>query len=318
MKRAAIAGLLLLACDPAPPRDGEPSVPRSAPREHSSAPPARDASSKLPSAAPTRPSSSGDDAPSPPPVYVKRDRPTEGEWAGAELVQTRPGPPIGCSVKRLGDWVRAKCSGDPTPEPLEPMPPRASRVFHGGRAVELRLIPGDEVRVAASYNQPRTKVYAAWPMDEAEPTVVYVQGLAGREPAVLERDPPQPVPATPPGTQPPPMPGDWAKSTPVNTAPDSSRYDDCDMRTLRGWVRVRCADAMFFDPHVRATLEQFGQPGVDQIMRPGGAVGEVVFRIEPGKSIRFESGSYPVKAIVRVDWPQGADRPSVLALEKKP
>jgi hypothetical protein len=57
---------------------------------------------------------------------------------------------------------------------------------------------------------------------------------------------------------------------------------------------------------------------VDQIARPAGAASELVFRIEPGKSIRFESGSHPVAAILRVEWPQGADRPSVLSLEKKP
>jgi hypothetical protein len=220
-------------------------------------------------------------------------------------------------VKRIADWVFVKCTGDVAPDPMEPILPRASRVFHEGRGTELRLVPGDEVRFQASFEQPRTKVYAAWPTDEPEPSVVYVQGLTGRESAALEREPAKPVPATPPGAQPPPMPGDWAKSTPVNTATDSARFEDCDMRLLRGWVRLRCADTSFFDPLVRSTLEQFGQPGVDQIMRPGGSVSELVFRIEPGKTIRFESGGYPNKAILRVEWPQGADRPSVLSLEKK-
>lgn len=316
---ASLPLLVLLGCDSGSSRDLSVSSRSATSSEVVGSARQPNAASALLPASPTQASQDRVGPMTTPPLYMKRDRPSAEEWAGAVALPRRGGDSSSlCAAKKLADWISVECARELSPVLIDSLTTPEARVFAtSSSGVEVRLMPGDEVRLKTLLGSGRVKVYAAWPMDESEPSVVYVQGLTARELPLLELDPPEAVPATLPGAQPPPMPGDWAKSTPVNTASESSRFDDCDLRLLRGWVRVRCADSFFFNPLVRATLEQFGQPGVDQIMRPGGSVAELVFRLEPGKSIRFESGGYPATAVLRVEWPQGADRPSVLSLEKK-
>jgi hypothetical protein len=183
------------------------------------------------------------------------------------------------------------------------------------------LLPGDELRVECAehvaWTKLRTKVYLAWPQDEPEPLRAEVREVAGATPSGLELDPPVPIPASTAGTMPPPKPGDWAKSTSVNTAPKDHRHPDCDLRFLRGWGRLRCVGhgALIF--REQASFGDFGKVDADYYVRREFDLGEIVFRMEPGRSIRFEWSPYIGAPLFRVEWPAGADRPSVLAVETK-
>jgi hypothetical protein len=223
--------------------------------------------------------------------------------------------------KRLGDWVLVRSNHGEMPRLEDELPDKAGRIFMGQHQLELRLAPGDELRVGCNsggrWVAVRSKVYLAWPQDEAEPLRAEVRELVGAAYSELELDPPVPLPASGPGGAPPPKPGDWSKSVAVNTASPEERHADCDLRFLRGWGRLRCRAFGFRESQPKAALDVFGKEGEDYLVRIGGWMGEIVFRTQPGSSIRYEWGPYVGKPVLRVEWPKGADRPSVFAVEKK-
>jgi hypothetical protein len=266
--------------------------------------------------------SAATELPKAPPAYVKRDRPSAEEWATApDLPAVPPYGPKVCLGKRLGDWILVRSSGGQSPQLLDAFPNKDGRLFTGAQQLELRLLPGDEVRVECAerhgWSKLRTKVFLAWPMDEPEPLRVEVREVTGATPSGLESEPPVPVPVSPPGTTPRPMPGDWAKSAAVNTAPKGSRHGDCDLRFLRGWGRLRCVSNGALIWREQASFGDFGKVDADYYVRREFNLGEIVFRTEPGRSIRFEWSPYIGAPLLRVEWPAGADRPSVLAVETK-
>lgn len=250
-----------------------------------------------------------------PPKFQASPRPDAPEWTTAPECPVRDGMrPSKCSCKSVREWFLVDCGFGVDFWPASSPGPVSGDAFHNGMkgTFEFRARPGNELRYTTSGSGVHAKLFVAWPSDEPAPTIATLTQITPDNPAFLELSSPQPIPSMAAGAAPKPLPGDWAKGVQVNSAAEAERPRLCDVRVLRGWLRLRCAapgSVPLLEP-----AEVLGVRDKDFYMVSQTNTLELTVRLEPGAVRTAKLWLNEIHADLKVDWPQGAEAPSEVSL----
>lgn len=120
------------------------------------------------------------------------------------------------------------------------------------------------------------------------------------------------IPEIPEGRSKPPTVAEWRDAATINTQDANSQPEGCFMKIVREWLKVNCEGKV-----TEVTdMEEFGTENADyfQSVTPGKSA-DFVVRVRKGKTmklkiLRSEKGN----ASLFVNWPQTADKPTIVAL----
>ena len=154
----------------------------------------------------------------------------------------------------------------------------------------------------------------------AAPAVTAPQAASAATPSVAEKveeEEDGPVPEIPEGRSKPPTLAEWADAPEINTQEANSQPDKCFMKIVREWLKVNCAG----DITHTSDMKNFGKEGANFFkFVQEGKKADFVVRLREGKvmKLRIHRGKEDHGASLFVNWPQGKDRPTIVALGKLP
>lgn len=122
---------------------------------------------------------------------------------------------------------------------------------------------------------------------------------------------PNGIPEIPDGRSKPPTVAEWGSATNVNTASKGAQPSNCYMKIVREWLKVHCDGFM---QHV-TNEEGLGAEGVEHFTWVNDKVADVVVRVRKGQSMKLRIVRDGQTVAMFTNWPAGAPRPTVMALQ---
>ncbi|NUP12483.1 MAG: hypothetical protein HOW73_41085 [Polyangiaceae bacterium] len=256
-------------------------------------------------------------------------RPTAEEWAAAKdvnMAKVRRHPQ--CTIKGVREWLRIECVNVLRPIMRLTGLEKDKDYFESGAplgangfldVLELRVDPG---RVFITEGlQPTSLLYIARPSDEPAPTDVRLAlATPGTSPVVTR--PVEPIPEIRANeTSKRPRDGDWEKGVSVNTADSKRQANECDLRVLGDWLRVRCGP---LPGHVESGFgpgKGLGQKGRDffesseEYLELRVYVAELVIHLRRPMNALQIVDVVPWRTL-KITWPADEPRPTEISLTK--
>lgn len=338
MKRRSVGWVIglsfLVACEE-PPAETKPSAApparsaASSRSQPSAAPSAVASASVTPSAQPVASvaaSSAVSAAPSAPPAAVsaswpKEDAPAPAKeaWTGAEEINTADAKiqAKGCKLVHIGEWFKAVCKSRSSVMPEGQTGKSGTDYFaksgNEGEVV-VRAKPGSVLGFSFSGGaDPKAHLRLAWPTTAASPTTAMFDVAQTTTLEVAQAKEVGDIPDMPAETgEPMPPPADWIDGVAVNTAPKGNRVQPCSLRVVRRWLRRDCGGMV-----TAPSIDGGGASGKDYIDKPDIYRSLLFLKLHDGMKV-YSAFSVATttqgekKGELKVEWPAGAPKPTVI------
>jgi hypothetical protein len=123
------------------------------------------------------------------------------------------------------------------------------------------------------------------------------------------------IPDIPDGVSKPPTVAEWSAASQINTVGANSEAKDCFMKLVREWLKVNCSGKIV----AVEEKDGFGKQDVDHFESVKlGTSADYVIRLRKGISIKAKIRRESDSAALFVNWPGGAPKPTIIALQAAP
>lgn len=123
------------------------------------------------------------------------------------------------------------------------------------------------------------------------------------------------IPDIPDTKSAPPTVAEWSAASEVNTVGANSAPKNCFMKVVREWLKVNCSGKIVSVDE----KDGLGKQDVDHFesVKPGTSA-DYVIRLRKGVSVKAKIRRQDDSAALFVNWPGGAPKPTILALQAAP
>lgn len=113
----------------------------------------------------------------------------------------------------------------------------------------------------------------------------------------------------------PPTVAEWSTASGINTVGPNSAPKDCFMKLVREWLKVNCSGKIIGVEE----KDGLGKQDVDHFesIKPG-TFADYVIRLRKGVSVKAKIRRQDDAASLFVNWPGGAPKPTIIALQIAP